>query len=186
MRLNYPHRTACSCFPLLVTHVSCVFHLIALSILMIIVQLAHAFPEEPSSYVPRPHASTDYLVDTPEPRALLQRTFLGHNPLETMHSPYVSPASQRVLRAFYGDQFATSVESLTIGELHPEARANLRTMVSVPPTPLIGGEALERSPTSLRRPMMASPRGLSLFSEFKRACVVLGEDRKRKSLNSSK
>jgi hypothetical protein len=42
--------------------------------------LAHAFPLTPSSYVPRPHASTDYLVDTPEPRALLQRTFLGSAP----------------------------------------------------------------------------------------------------------
>jgi hypothetical protein len=39
-------------------------------------------------------------VDTPEPRALLQRTFLGHHPLETVHSPYISPASARVLRAY--------------------------------------------------------------------------------------
>ncbi len=38
---------------------------------------AHAFPDVPSAYVARPHASTDYLTDTPEPRALLQRTFLG-------------------------------------------------------------------------------------------------------------
>ncbi|KAK7685916.1 hypothetical protein QCA50_010724 [Cerrena zonata] len=135
---------------------------------------SHAFPESPSSYVPRPHASTDYLVDTPEPRALLQAHIPRPQPLETMHSPYVSPASQRVLRAFYGDQFATSVESLTIRAFDLEALANLRTMVSVPSTPLLGG-ALEQSPTSLRRPMMASPRGLSLFTEFPRTCVVLGD-----------
>jgi acetyl esterase/lipase len=60
---------------------------------------SHAFPHTPSSYVPRPHADADYLVDTPEPRALLQRAFLGHHPLGTVHSPYISPASPRVLRA---------------------------------------------------------------------------------------
>jgi hypothetical protein len=38
---------------------------------------SHAFPLTPSSYIPRPHAKTDYLVDNPEPRALLQKTFLG-------------------------------------------------------------------------------------------------------------
>ncbi|KAL0581365.1 hypothetical protein V5O48_000629 [Marasmius crinis-equi] len=38
---------------------------------------SHAFPVDPCFYVPRPNASTDYLTDTPEPRALLQRTFLG-------------------------------------------------------------------------------------------------------------
>jgi hypothetical protein len=45
--------------------------------LLMYANIAHAFPETPSSYIPRPHASSDYLVDTPEPRALLQRTFLG-------------------------------------------------------------------------------------------------------------
>ncbi|KAF9258584.1 alpha/beta-hydrolase [Marasmius fiardii PR-910] len=38
---------------------------------------SHAFPASTSFYIPRPNASTDYLTDTPEPRALLQRTFLG-------------------------------------------------------------------------------------------------------------
>ncbi|KDQ58650.1 hypothetical protein JAAARDRAFT_34479 [Jaapia argillacea MUCL 33604] len=61
---------------------------------------SHAFPLAPSAYIPRPHASTDYLVDTPEPRAQLQRAFLGHHPIETIHSPYISPASPRVLRAY--------------------------------------------------------------------------------------
>ncbi|KAJ3749552.1 Alpha/Beta hydrolase protein [Lentinula detonsa] len=86
---------------------------------------SHAFPSTDSSYIPRPHASTDYLTDTPEPRALMQRTFLGfkYRPggtgwgqwkrgrsregeieeetrslMEIIHSEYVSPASPRVLR----------------------------------------------------------------------------------------
>ncbi|KAI0656922.1 alpha/beta-hydrolase [Cubamyces menziesii] len=158
---------------------------------------SHAFPETPSSYVPRPHADTDYLVDTPEPRALLQRTFLGHNPVETMHSPYVSPASSRVLRAFYGDAFAESVADLTISQLDDTTREFLRNMHSVPATPIPGtpvlggngngkpriitgppeavGYDLERSPTSLAHPVLASPRGLSLFTEFPKTCVVLGD-----------
>ncbi|KAF9809151.1 hypothetical protein IEO21_07524 [Rhodonia placenta] len=148
---------------------------------------SHAFPESPSSYIPRPHGSTDYLVDTPEPRALLQRTFLGHNPLETMHSPYVSPASMRVLRAYYGDAFAHSVQDLTIKQMDTAARKRLREMTSVPGTPAIGPETpfepstngevngLKPSPTSLARPQISSPRGLSLFSEFPRACIVLGD-----------
>ncbi|EJF57363.1 alpha/beta-hydrolase [Dichomitus squalens LYAD-421 SS1] len=206
---------------------------------------SHAFPESPSSYVPRPHAETDYLVDTPEPRALLQRTFLGHNPLETMHSPYVSPASQRVLTAFYGDAFAASVADLTIAQLNDDHRQFLRTMASAPATPLpmmsrdnstaygfgdttaplvvgppeitptntigtvssgrgrVNGKSSvngsgndtgndsdtgnssgdedgpphghRRSPTSLAHPMIGSPRGLSLFTEFPRTCVVLGD-----------
>ncbi|KAH9917645.1 alpha/beta-hydrolase [Epithele typhae] len=160
---------------------------------------SHAFPETPSSYLPRPHANTDYLVDTPEPRALLQRTFLGHNPLETMHSPYVSPASMRVLTAFYGDAFAASVADLTIAQMDTHTRRFLRTMDSAPATPVPATPVLGfsvpaglvtgpptfassaastsdgRSPTSLQRPVIASPRGLSLFSEFPRACVVLGD-----------
>ncbi|KZT01224.1 alpha/beta-hydrolase [Laetiporus sulphureus 93-53] len=142
---------------------------------------SHAFPDTPSSYVPRPHAKTDYLVDTPEPRALLQRTFLGHNSLETMHSPYVSPASQRVLSAFYGDAFAETVQDLTIERLNTMVRDHLRTMESAPATPVpvmpsaVDGNGVERSPTSLASPLIASPRGLSLFSEFPKTCIVLGD-----------
>ncbi|RDB19718.1 Monoterpene epsilon-lactone hydrolase [Hypsizygus marmoreus] len=71
---------------------------------------SHCIPETLSAHIPRPNASTDYLVDTPESRALLHRTFLGfkHNPPLTMeeelrlmkvvHSEYVSPCSPRVLK----------------------------------------------------------------------------------------
>ncbi|KAL4245485.1 hypothetical protein ABKN59_009417 [Abortiporus biennis] len=133
---------------------------------------SHAFPESPSSYIPRPHAETDYLVDTPEPRALLQRTFLGHHPLEVIHSPYVSPASQRCLRAFYGDTFATSVEELCIDRMNTRTIDHLRNMESGPPTPLLD---IERSPTNLNHPALACPRGMSLFTDFPKVCVVLGD-----------
>lgn len=113
-----------------------------------------------------------------------------------MHSPYVSPASMRVLTAFYGDAFATSVADLTISQLDDTHRQFLRTMPSAPATPVPSTPAgyyangapmfvrppeagdsndLERSPTSLAHPIIASPRGLSLFSEFPKACVVLGD-----------
>ncbi|EED81389.1 predicted protein [Postia placenta Mad-698-R] len=104
-----------------------------------------------------------------------------------MHSPYVSPASMRVLRAYYGDAFAYSVQDLTIKQMDTAARKRLREMTSVPGTPAIGPETpfepstnsevngLKPSPTSLARPQISSPRGLSLFSEFPRACIVLGD-----------
>ncbi|KAG6902726.1 hypothetical protein C0995_012390 [Termitomyces sp. Mi166 len=71
--------------------------------------ISHALPETPSSYIPRPNAKTDYLTDTPEPRALLQRTFLGFSHpcvdtaeherlMQIAHSEYVSPCSPRVLQ----------------------------------------------------------------------------------------
>ncbi len=130
-----------------------------------------------------------------------------------MHSPYVSPASMRVLTAFYGDAFATSVADLTIAQLDDDHREFLRTMASAPATPVpvaartntstslgpffvgpgppamnaslnassssggtdgAAGEA-GRSPTSLALPVIASPRGLSLFSKFPETCVVLGD-----------
>ncbi len=141
---------------------------------------AHAFPDSPSLYVPRPHGDTDYLVDTPEPRALLQRTFLGHNSVDTMHSPYVSPASHKVLRAYYGELFVANVEDLTIHTLDDDVLHSLRTMATAPPTPNPGlptpmTPGTELTPASLVNPVMASPRGLSLFSEFPKTCIVLGD-----------
>ena len=52
-----------------------------------------------------------------------------------MHSPYVSPASHKVLRAFYGELFVANVEELTIGALDAEMFEYIRTMVSPPATP---------------------------------------------------
>ena len=72
---------------------------------------SHNLPETLSSYIPRPNQWSDYLVDTPEPRALLQRTFLGFKGshegpsteeddarlMRIIHSEYVSPCSPVVL-----------------------------------------------------------------------------------------
>jgi len=77
--------------------------------------VSSALPDTLSSNVPRPNASTDYLVDTPGPRALLQRTFLGfpafpqpdleeeQRLMELVHSEYVSPCSPRVLKRWGHD-----------------------------------------------------------------------------------
>ncbi|KAJ3494523.1 hypothetical protein NLJ89_g10788 [Agrocybe chaxingu] len=69
---------------------------------------SHSLPETLSSHIPRPNKDTDYLVDTPEPRALLQRTFLGFTSrrnadeerrlMEIVHSEYISPCSPIVLK----------------------------------------------------------------------------------------
>lgn len=76
---------------------------------------SHAFPDTLSSYIPRPNASTDFLLDTPEPNVLLQRTFLGfasspqpdleeeERLMEILHSEYVSPCSPRVLKRWGHD-----------------------------------------------------------------------------------
>jgi len=70
---------------------------------------SHNLPETLSSYIPRPNEWSDYLVDNPEPRALLQRTFLGFKDqgptteeeerrlMQVVHSEYVSPCSPIVL-----------------------------------------------------------------------------------------
>lgn len=102
-----------------------------------------------------------------------------------IHSPYVSPASHKVLRAFYGEIFAASVQDLTLAHLNEGFMDELRSLASVPPTPtpafLNPGmptpltPGTELSPTSLAHPVIASPRGLSLFTEFPKVCVVLGD-----------
>ncbi|KAG6878150.1 hypothetical protein C0993_011568 [Termitomyces sp. T159_Od127] len=86
--------------------------------------ISHALPESPSSYVPRPNAKTDYLTDTPEPRALLQRAFLGftnactdkeeHERLmQIAHSEYVSPCSPRVFQEWSHSDIANDVDLCT-------------------------------------------------------------------------
>jgi len=165
---------------------------------------SHAFPLTPSAYIPRPHDATDYLVDTPEPRALLQRTFLGHHPMEMIHSPYVSPASERVLRGFYGDDTWEKIAK-TVGvhineyaeahfkRLQEEARA-LAAELERAPTPASSKRSLDLlrpspKPPSLlpsychsnpdlrllRQISMVNPKSLSLFQNFPRTSIVLGD-----------
>ncbi|OBZ67432.1 hypothetical protein A0H81_12578 [Grifola frondosa] len=130
---------------------------------------SHAFPEPPSSYIPRPHGGTDYLVDTPEPARCCSAPSWGTTRSRRCTAP-----------------FAQTVADLTIARLDTAVIRHLRSLESVPITPPIMPSAeldppstanvdLERSPTSLAHPVIASPRGLSLFSEFPRVCVVLGD-----------
>lgn len=102
-----------------------------------------------------------------------------------MHSPYVSPASQKVLSAYYGELFAASVQDLTIEHLKPDFIVRLRDIASPPPTPQMGHQhpgtttpatpGTDLNPASLTHPVIASPRGLGLFTEFPRTCIVLGD-----------
>jgi acetyl esterase/lipase len=151
----------------------------------------------PAAYIPRPHEETDYLVDTPEPRALLQKTFLGHHPVEMIHSPYVSPASERVLRSFYGDEVWEGIAKrvgVHINE-YAEAHFNLLQAGETPvvtqvtqdspvPTVSIASKGSELTPTCchsnpniplLKRISSTNPRCLSLFEKFPDTCVVLGD-----------
>ena len=153
-----------------------------------------------SSYVPRPHKSTDYLVDTPEPRALLQRVFLGHHPVEMIHSPYVSPASERVLRAFYGDEtweeIAKSVgvdineyaeahytrlqaEAVALNQPSPQITpaSSLLTVDKAGKNGLLTPNYCHSKPDIplLRRISSVNPRHLNLFENFPKACVLIGD-----------
>ncbi|KAG7090791.1 hypothetical protein E1B28_009875 [Marasmius oreades] len=76
---------------------------------------SHAFPSSPSYYIPRPNASTDYLTDTPEPRALLQRTFLGfkHRPQDAWEKE--NSQRDRMTLMWLGSAGAASVISLGRG-----------------------------------------------------------------------
>ena len=177
-------------------------------------------------------------MDTPEPRALLLRTFLGHHPMEVIHSPYLSPASERVLREAYGDEEFEKIASevgVRINEyalahfeqIKAEAEARARSeaggipviiaddLADYPPrtpsmahpnslpatamstpnatptlTPKIPGLLLKRPQGPLlvpsychsdvnlpllRQVTTVNPRKLSLFEDFSRTCVVLGD-----------
>ncbi|KDR77252.1 hypothetical protein GALMADRAFT_246557 [Galerina marginata CBS 339.88] len=146
---------------------------------------SHSLPETLSSYIPRPNQHTDYLVDTPEPRALLQRTFLGFKQksgtpnieeerrlMEIVHSEYVSPCSPIVLKR-WGHELKQD----------PEGEHEAHFMRNV----------FKRLPTDLRNTRAPENLGLvaaqfpaddaylkprrfqKLFSEFPRTLVVCGD-----------
>ncbi|KAH9177741.1 Alpha/Beta hydrolase protein [Lactarius sanguifluus] len=124
---------------------------------------AHTLPQVPASRRPRPHADTDYLLDTPEPRALLSRTFLGHHPVEMVYSPYVSPASEWVLSVFHG-MTEGMVDLEPLGP-HKDSRdfrdEGIKTCPDV------------RTPAS--NPFIRLPPGMGLFTEFPRTMIVVGD-----------
>ncbi|KAG6816852.1 hypothetical protein H0H87_002338 [Tephrocybe sp. NHM501043] len=120
--------------------------------------VSHALQESLITYVPRPNAETDYLTDTPEPRELLQRTFLGFNLsrenqaeeqrlMEIAHSEYVSPCSPRVLQEWSHPTYPTGFDA-TPREL-VLSKQNTRNMDS-PYRPLLKFEKLfENFPRTL-------------------------------------
>lgn len=137
--------------------------------------------------MPRPNAETDYLVDTPEPRALLQRTFLGfqYHPGTTdnmdqekrlrdvVHSEYVSPASSRVLKR-YGHPVVAEWEdddhaaTLTpFGGLAPDGLPTTLPASGAAALALTGG-----APMSVPTPSRQFP---GLFADFPRTFVLVGD-----------
>ncbi|PPQ92171.1 hypothetical protein CVT25_008945 [Psilocybe cyanescens] len=148
---------------------------------------SHALPETLSSYIPRPNQFTDYLVDTPEPRALLQRTFLGfkyhvdapsieeeRRLMEVVHSEYVSPCSPIVLKR-WGHELKQDPE----GE--HEARFT-RHIFKRLPTDLRNTRAPENLNVVTAQvsvdgdnPYHKSCRFPKLFGDFPRTLVVCGD-----------
>jgi hypothetical protein len=151
--------------------------------------ISHAFPINPEFYVPRPHGDTDYLIDTPEPRALLQRTFLGfkilHKPpillseqelkeisddqkrlLEIVNWEYISPASPRVLRR-YGHPVTRDMggEDITKQDTKEERR-------------LKEAGTDTRLEERVEAQLSCQPRGGTshcLFSNFPKTLIVVGD-----------
>lgn len=148
--------------------------------------ISNALPLTLSSYIPRPNADTDYLVDTPEPRALLQRRFLGfpsraagnfptsstieldqHAPktdeeeerlMRVVHSEYVSPCSPRVL-AKWGHGIKQDIEA----GIDKKQDSDDGKLVDVP------------SPSSTTPSLLHSKQWSKLFEAFPRTLILAGD-----------
>jgi acetyl esterase/lipase len=139
----------------------------------VIYHLAHTLPQVPASRRPRPHANTDYLLDTPEPRALLSRTFLGHHPNAMVYSPYISPASEWVLSVFHGtEEGMADLEPLGP---HRDSRDYRDEGIKAYDCAV---NDIPMSPCRLsapNNPYIRAPEGMGLFTDFPRAMVVVGD-----------
>ncbi|KAI9509293.1 alpha/beta-hydrolase [Russula earlei] len=133
---------------------------------------SHTLPQVPASRRPRPHADTDYLLDTPEPRALLSRTFLGHHPVEMVYSPYISPASEWVLSAFHGQE---GLEDLEPFGPHEDSRDYRDECIKTYDCPVSGIRTCPNGHSPTTNPYIRLPRGMGLFTDFPRALVVVGD-----------
>ncbi|KAI0301633.1 hypothetical protein B0F90DRAFT_1718843 [Multifurca ochricompacta] len=133
---------------------------------------SHTLPQVPASRRPRPHADTDYLLDTPEPRALLSRTFLGHHPIEMVYSPYVSPASEWVLSVFHGEEGMVDLEPLGP---HKDSRDYRDEGIKTYDCAVNGSPTFSDGRTAASNPFIRVPPGMGLFTEFPRALVVVGD-----------
>ncbi|KAH9006538.1 alpha/beta-hydrolase [Lactarius hatsudake] len=134
---------------------------------------SHTLPQVPASRRPRPHADTDYLLDTPEPRALLSRTFLGHHPVEMVYSPYVSPASEWVLSVFHGVTEGM-VDLEPLGP-HKDSRDYRDEGIKTYDCVVNGDPRCPDVRTPASNPFIRLPPGMGLFTEFPRAMIVVGD-----------
>ncbi|KAH9048409.1 alpha/beta-hydrolase [Lactarius hengduanensis] len=134
---------------------------------------SHTLPQVPASRRPRPHADTDYLLDTPEPRALLSRTFLGHHPVEMVYSPYVSPASEWVLSVFHG-MTEGMVDLEPLGP-HRDSRDHRDDGIKTHDCAVNGDPMCPDVRTPASNPFIRLPPGMGLFTEFPRAMIVVGD-----------
>lgn len=138
---------------------------------------SHTLPQVPASRRPRPHEATDYLLDTPEPRALLQRTFLGHHPPEFVYSPYISPSSEWVLSVFHGpEQGMQDLEPIS----DIRAGVDTRTYREGPGDCAACDHLAAQRPIGPARsmssnPYIVDPSGQGLFTNFPRALIVVGD-----------
>ncbi|KAF9451106.1 alpha/beta-hydrolase [Macrolepiota fuliginosa MF-IS2] len=136
---------------------------------------SHAIPETLSSFSPRPNAHTDYLVDTPEPRALMLRTFLGlkhekelafveeeRRLMNFVHSEYVSPCSPIVLKR-WGHNVMQDIEGI-----HTSHIQNLPSAIRLANDP---NNVISIPEASSGK----SPRFTKLFGDFPKTLVVLGD-----------
>ncbi|KAF9011969.1 Alpha/Beta hydrolase protein [Cyathus striatus] len=145
---------------------------------------SHDLPETLSSYIPRPNAHSDYLVDNPEPRALLQRTFLGfkHQAGPTTpederrlmviaHSEYVSPCSPVVLKR-WGHQVIQDPDQQHEKHFRNALFRRLTTSLRQVRLP----ETLDpRIQTDEDSPYHKTCRFPRLFGEFPRTLIVCGD-----------
>ncbi|KAH9073018.1 alpha/beta-hydrolase [Lactarius deliciosus] len=134
---------------------------------------SHTLPQVPASRRPRPHADTDYLLDTPEPRALLSRTFLGHHPVEMVYSPYVSPASEWVLSVFHG-MTEGMVDLEPLGP-HKDSRDYRDEGIKAYDCAVNGDPRCPDVRTPASNSFIRLPPGMGLFTEFPRAMIVVGD-----------
>lgn len=133
----------------------------------------------PASRRPRPHEATDYLLDTPEPRALLSRAFLGHHPPEFVYSPYVSPSSEWVMSVFHGQEGLADLERLEDIRAGIDTRNYREGPGDVAACkPGAGQNTLRPNApgrTVSTNPYIRDPSGLGLFTRFPRALIAVGD-----------
>lgn len=163
---------------------------------------SHNLPETLSSYMPRPNEWSDYLVDTPEPRALLQRTFLGFKEdlgprtqeeelrlMQTIHSEYVSPCSPIVL-ARWGHAIMQDPEGEYTSNFWKEL-PNLPAFMRRPrmPPKLDSYRSAGGVWDDSQNPYKKTCRFPGLFASFPRSIIICGDAerlvREVRSLNAA-